>query len=186
MRWRKEWRSGDSVFGFEFTCGQWATSWWKGMEYYFLPHQKVPSGKCFLLFTPCPSLRLQVPKYFPVLPFMLHVNWLIILQKPFHQYQSDIAYLYFHVSYTAFVWTSLEKWLKMTSVSQPMTQQGRMATPAKVCFPFQQCLTLPLRLKCLCPSKNSSSISFLGFTTIPPFSGLLFLVVFKWRKRCSL
>lgn len=29
---------------------------------------------------------------------MLHVNWLIILQKPFHQYQSDRTHLYLHIS----------------------------------------------------------------------------------------
>lgn len=55
-----------------------------------------------------------------------------------------------------------------------MTQQGRMATLPRFAS-LQQCLTLPLRLKCLCPSKNSST-SFLGFAVIPLFSGLLFLV----------
>lgn len=39
----------------------------------------------------------------------------------------------------------------MTSESQPVTQQGRMATPAKVCFSFQLCLTLLLGQKCSAP-----------------------------------
>lgn len=62
----------------------------------------------------------------------------------------------------------------MTSVSQPMTQQGRTATPAKVCFSYQ-CLPLPAGLTCCCPSDNSSSISSLGFATIP-----LSLVTYFW------
>lgn len=39
----------------------------------------------------------------------------------------------------------------MTSEFQPVTQQGRMATPAKVCFSFQLCLTLLLGQKCSAP-----------------------------------
>lgn len=64
------------------------------------------------------------------------------------------------------------KWLKVTFISQLMTQQGRMATPAKVCFSFQQCLTLPLGLKCFYPSTNSSSISFWDLS--PSFYSLVF------------
>lgn len=61
----------------------------------------------------------------------------------------------------------------MTSVSQPMTQQGRMATPAKVCFSFQQCLTLPLRTKVLMPFQELHFL-FGIYHHPPPFSGLLY------------
>lgn len=155
---------------------------------YFLPHQKVPRSKCFLLSLLPAPFTFTGAKIISISPFHATCELVNYSAKAFPPVQSDRVHWYFHISCTDFCPNALGEiendW--MTSVSQSLTQQGRMTTPAKVSFSSQQCLTLPLGLKCFCPSVNSSSISFLGFATILLFSGLLFLVLFKWRKRCSL
>lgn len=94
------------------------------------------------LLTPCPHYVCRCQNNFP---FSLLCGMLTgsLTAKPFHQNQSDLAHLYFHISCTDFClnipgevetnWKYLHPWL--SKAEWP---------PATVCFSFQQCLTLPL------------------------------------------
>lgn len=156
-------------------CSLWALGQCLGEEseqFFFVP-QKV-----FLLI-----FMLAGTKIVPGTLFLLHSNWLIIL----------------HINYLLSVWHRRPRlpctlhWfcpkcsekngekLKMTSVSQPMTHPGRVATLLR----FASLPIVPPPPLSFCPSKNNS-ISLLGLATILFFSSLLFLVVLKWRKRHSL
>lgn len=77
MRRREGRGGGASGFCVEFTGGQWAMSWWKGVNTFYLTRE-VPSSKCFLpTLLPAPFCS-QVPNNFQlVLPIALHVNWVI-------------------------------------------------------------------------------------------------------------
>lgn len=60
----------------------------------------------------------------------------------------------------------------MTPYLSPWLSKAEWPPLPRFAFLFDSASPSLWGLKCLCPSKNS--ISFLGFTTIPPFSGLLY------------
>lgn len=109
----------------------------------FLPHQKVPNSKCFppsWLHAPFYVCRCQNNFPFSLLCGMWSGS---LTAKPFHQYQSDLAHLYFLISCTDFCLNIPGEVETIESISthDSARQNGH---PAKVCFSFQQCLTLPL------------------------------------------
>lgn len=135
------------------------------------------------LVIPCPFCHLQGPNSvrFSLSCCML-TSSLDCRNSPLpappssHTCRSDLAHLYFCLSCIDFRLSS-----------QPLTPQGRVPrpppTPTSICFSHRA--SPSLEPKCSCPSKNSS-ISFLGFDTVPrpglcsPIFGL------KQRKSCSL